>query len=187
VVGDMLRFSHWATSPVTHELLEQFELEHAFSVPDAVLSVIVALAGIGLAYLYFFRGGLTPFYGLTERSSAARAGYRLLVNKYYLDHLYTDIIIGSIKSPITRAMYWFDQRVIDGIVNGVGVGARRAAHVTYDVIDQRIVDGLVNGTGAGAEESGSILRHIQTGRVQQYAAALFLAAAGFAVGLLVIT
>jgi NADH-quinone oxidoreductase subunit L len=187
VVGDTLRFSHWATSPVTHELLEQFELEHAFSVPDAVLSVIVALAGIGLAYLYFFRGGLTPFYGLTERSSAARAGYRLLVNKYYLDHLYTDIIIGSIKGPITRAMYWFDQRVIDGIVNGVGVGARRAAHVTYDVIDQRIVDGLVNGTGAGAEESGSILRHIQTGRVQQYAAALFLAAAGFAVGLLVIT
>ena len=140
-----------------------------------------------LAYLYYFRGALTPVYGLTRRSTTARAGYNLLVNKYYLDHLYTDIVVGSIKGPIARAAYWFNQVVIDGVVNGVGIGARRAAHVTYDVIDQKVVDGLVNGAGAGAEESGSFLRHMQTGRVQQYAAALFFAAAAFAVGLLVIT
>jgi hypothetical protein len=36
-----------------------------------------------------------------------------------------------------------------------------------------VVDGLVNGAGAGAEESGSALRVLQTGRLQQYAAFLF--------------
>jgi NADH-quinone oxidoreductase subunit L len=187
VVGERLRFAHWATVPGTHELIEQFDLEHAFSIPDAIVSVAVALAGFGVAYLFYFRGALRPLHGLTARSTAARRGYAVLENKYYLDHLYTDLIVGSIKGPVAQAAYWFNQRVIDGVVNGVGIGARRAAHITYDVIDQKVVDGLVNGTGAGAEESGSVLRRIQTGRVQQYAAAMFGAAAAFAVVLLVIT
>ena len=67
--------------------------------------------------------------------------------------------------------------MIDGVVNGVGIGARGAAYVVYDIIDQKVVDGVVNGAGAVSEESGAALRHIQTGRVQQYAAILFGAAA----------
>ena len=187
VVGDRLRFAHWATVPGTEELIQRFRLEHAFALSDAAISVAVAVGGIGLAGLYYFRGALKPVRGLTRRSTAARAGYTLLVNKYYLDVFYTDIIVGSIKGPIAQAAYWFDQRVIDGVVNGAGVGAREVGRFTYDVIDQRVVDGLANGAGAGAEEGGSILRLIQTGRVQQYAAALFGAAALFAVGLVLIT
>jgi NADH-quinone oxidoreductase subunit L len=187
LVGDRLRFVHWATVPGTEELLEHNHLEHAFSVGYAAISLAVAVVGILVAGAYYFRGALRPLHGLTHRLRLARAGHALLVNKYYLDYLYTDIIVGSIKGPIARGAYWVNQRLIDGAVNSVGIGARRAAQVTYDVIDQRVVDGLVNGTGAGAEESGSILRLIQTGRVQQYAAALFGAAAAFAVVLLVIT
>ncbi len=44
-------------------------------------------------------------------------------------------------------------------------------------IDQGAVDRFVNASGAGAEGSGQILRHMQTGRVQQYAALLFAGAA----------
>jgi NADH-quinone oxidoreductase subunit L len=43
----------------------------------------------------------------------------------------------------------------------------------YDFIDQEVVDGAVNGAGFSAEEGGSILRKLQTGLVQQYAAAFF--------------
>ena len=39
------------------------------------------------------------------------------------------------------------------------------------------MDRLVNASGAGAEGSGQLLRRIQTGRVQQYAALLFAGAA----------
>ena len=63
----------------------------------------------------------------------ARAGYTLLVNKYYLDHLYTDVIVGGIKGPIARAAYWFNQNVIDGVVNGVGRGAGRRRPVGLQV------------------------------------------------------
>ncbi len=159
--------------------------EHAFSIPDAVLSSVFALAGIAVAGLAYFGGRLPE--GLTRRNRAARDGYTVLANKYYLDHLYTGWVVGSIKGPIARASYWFNQNVLDGVVNAVGVTARRSAQVVYDVIDQKVIDGAVNGAGLTAEEGGSVLRRTQTGRVQQYAALLFGASALFAVGLVFLT
>jgi NADH-quinone oxidoreductase subunit L len=144
---------------------------HDFSVGLAVLGSLMGLAGIGAGYAYYWRN-LGP-HRLTERSAAALSGYRLLENKYWLDRLYTDMIVGGIKGPVARAAYWVNQRIIDGVVNGVGIGARAVARFTYDVVDQKVVDGVVNGTGIGAEEGGSALSVLQTGRVQQYAAFLF--------------
>jgi NADH-quinone oxidoreductase subunit L len=141
----------------------------------ALVSTLVALAGVTSAYLWFFRG-LGP-HGISARNPAARAGYQLLENKYYLDKLYTDIIVGGIKGPVARASYWFNQRVIDGVVNGAGVASRLAGRFVYDKIDQNVVDGIVNGSGLTAEGSGQILRRQQTGRVQAYGTYLFAGAA----------
>ena len=63
------------------------------------------------------------------------------------------------------------------MINGAGTVAVRSGRFVYDKIDQGVVDSIVNGSGAAAEGSGQGLRHIQTGRVQQYAALLFAAAA----------
>jgi NADH-quinone oxidoreductase subunit L len=157
---------------------------HDFAVATALLSLAVALIGFAAAYAYYWRN-LGP-HRLTERSPAARWGYKTLIRRYYLDDLYTDGIVASIKGPVARVAYWFNQRVIDGVVNGVGIGARRSAWVVYDVIDQKVVDGVVNGAGLTAEESGGILRFIQTGRVQQYAALLFGAVAAFGLALVLL-
>ena len=107
------------------------------------------------------------------------------MNKYYFDWLYTDVIVRAIKGPIARAAYWFNQKVIDGVVNGAGSTSVKAGQFVYDKIDQGVVDTIVNGSGAAAEGSGQGLRQIQTGRVQQYAALLFAATAVFA-GVLII-
>ncbi|PLS75138.1 MAG: NADH-quinone oxidoreductase subunit L [Actinobacteria bacterium] len=144
---------------------------HEFSLMTALIGGLFAGGGIAASYLYYWRN-LGP-HRLTERSGAAMAGYRLLENKYYLDRLYTDGIVASIKGPIARAAYIVNQRVIDAVVNAVGIGTRRAGRFTYDVLDQKGVDGIVNGVGLTAEEGGSVLRVLQTGRVQQYAAFLF--------------
>jgi NADH-quinone oxidoreductase subunit L len=182
VVGDTLRFSNWVHFhvPGAEEIVEH----HSFNLSLAVVSVAVAVTGIALAAAYYLRGALR---GLAERSGAARAGYRVLVNKYYLDDLYIKGVIRPIQYPIARAAYWTNQHVLDGVVNGVGVGARRGANVVYDVIDQKVIDGAVNGAGLTAEEGGIALRHTQTGRVQQYAAVLFGASALIAVGLVFLT
>src|SRR5205807_3902089 len=134
----------------------------------------LAAIGIGVAAGYYFRD-LGP-HGLTRRSGAARAGYTFLDKKYYLDKLYIDVIIRSIQYQLARAVYWFDQQIIDGFVNGIAAVSRVVARFTYDVVDQKIVDGVANGAGFTAEESGGLLRYIQTGRAQQYAAVLFASA-----------
>jgi len=144
---------------------------HEFSVGTAAVGTLVGLAGIALGFAYYWRN-LGP-HRLTDRSAGARAGYRFLANKYYLDVLYTDKVVGSIKGPIARAAYWTNQKVLDGVVNAAGAMARVAGRFVYDVVDQKVVDGLVNGAGAGAEESGGALQVLQTGRLQQYAAFLF--------------
>jgi NADH-quinone oxidoreductase subunit L len=146
-----------------------------FNFGIALVSSAVGVLGIGLAYLWYFRG-LGP-HGITERSKVARAGHRVLVEKYYLDHLYTNVIAGGIKGPIAKAAYWFNQKGIDGVINGAGTLAVKAGRFVYDKIDQGVVDTIVNGSGAAAEGSGQGLRQIQTGRVQQYAVLLFAGAA----------
>ena len=153
----------------------------------AIVSTVVALIGAGLAYWYYFvlvdRRAAASGEKLTElddgpvsKSGVARAGHTLLVNKYYFDHLYTDVIAAGTKGPVAEATYWTNQEIIDGVVNGVGETSVKAGRAVYDHIDQGLVDGIVNGSGKISDRSGEELRHVQTGKVQQYAAILFAGA-----------
>jgi len=139
-----------------------------------VVSTILAATGLFLAYQYYEKN--RGPHGLTSRNKLAHAGYTFLENKYYLDDLYTGVIAGSTKGPIARAANWFNQNILDGVVNGIGAGARKIAGVVYAFGDQLIIDGAVNGSGRSSEGAGQLLRRIQTGRVQQYASILFAGA-----------
>ena len=166
-------FSKWIANDV---VLTAGVPTHEFLLSAAALSVAIGLAGIGFAFWYWFREGLPFLRDLSTRSAPAGTAKRLLLNKYYLDDLYEGVIIKGIREPIANGAYWINQNVIDGVVNAVGLGARQLADFTYNVIDQRGIDGAVNGAGLATESAGSGLRHMQTGRVQQYAAVLFGAA-----------
>ncbi len=141
----------------------------------ALIGLALALAGIVIAWAYFWLK-LGPR-GLTERSRLAGAGYRFLENKYYLDHLYTDVVIGSIKRPIAQATNWTSQNVIDKTVNRAGEISRDSGRWIYRWIDQGVIDNSVNTVGTGAEQSGEGLRAMQTGKVQTYGSLLFGTAA----------
>jgi len=164
---DIEKFTEWVEPTVAFPVLQHPD----FRITGAVLSLVCAFGGVLIAYAYWARE-LGP-HGLTERSRLARRGYTFLENKYYLDALYENVIVASIKGVIARAAYWVDQRVIDGAVNGVGVGAARAGRFAYDVVDQDVVDGAVNGIAVSTGETGGLLRHVQSGRVQRYALMLF--------------
>ncbi len=156
----------------------------SFNSVMAVVSVTVAVIGIGIAaYLWFQRQELGPFRGLTQRNAAAHAGYRFLENKYYLDDLYENVIVGGIRGPVAQASYWVNQHVIDGVVNAIGRGTATVARETYDVIDQKVVDGAVNGLAETTGETGGLLRYVQSGRVQRYALTLFAAVGALSLAL----
>jgi len=156
-------------------------LNHApFKWAKAGLSMLIVFAGFLLSLfvcIQLYAKKNKKFVGLTERNKVLGFGYKLLVNKYYLDVLYEKIIVRSIAHPISAAVYRFNQKVVDGVVNGAGTTAKGIAGWVYRNIDQRVVDGAVNGSGSVAQGAGSALRPVQSGKVNQYGALLFGAAA----------
>jgi NADH-quinone oxidoreductase subunit L len=166
------KFAHWVRFQVPGVEFEP--PEHHFSLGLAAISTLVAVSGLLVAtMIWYWRNA--PARGATERVPALRALKTLLIEKYYLDRIFVDGVVGFIKGPLANAVYWTNQNVIDGIVNAVGVGAKLVGRFTYDVIDQKGVDGIVNGIGVSASETGGVLRLVQSGRVQQYALMLFAA------------
>jgi NADH-quinone oxidoreductase subunit L len=149
-----------------------------FSIGIALVSTAIAALGIGLAYAWYWRGA--GFHGIAERNPWARAGYTTLVNKYYFDHLYTGVIADGTKGPVARSVDWVNQNVIDGVVNGAGRLATAAGRWVYTHVDQQVVDGAVLGSATAANEGGQVFRRLTSGKVQQYGALLFGAAALFA-------
>jgi NADH-quinone oxidoreductase subunit L len=179
-----LRFEHYYEPIGSYFPGELPSFAHPeFSLGVALLATVIGLAGIGLVYLWYWRGA-GP-HGITERSRPARAGYTLLVEKYYFDHLYTDVIAGGVKGPVARAVYWINQNVIDGVVNGAGRLTTAVGRFVYTHIDQQVVDGAVTGSATAAQRGGQAARQLTSGKVQQYGALLFGAVAVFA-GVLII-
>jgi NADH-quinone oxidoreductase subunit L len=165
-------------------------VSHAeFKWSKAALSLVIVAFGLVSSWLFcvqYYTRRNRRLVGLTERSMVLRGGYTFLWNKYYLDALYEKVIVRAIAHPISRAAYWFNQNVLDGIVNSAGRISRRVAGWVYRNIDQRVVDGAVNGSGAAARGTGGALRPIQSGKVNQYGALLFAAAAIGALVLVII-
>ena len=89
----------------------------------------------------------------------------------YLDQLYQRVIIGPVLwlASLTNRT---DQRVIDGLVDGMGKGTVVVAHL-IGFFDRFGVDGLVNGVGKLATGVGQITRSVQGGRIQTYIATAF--------------
>ena len=168
-------FEHFIANLTFEETLEAAGKVHPFDWGVAIPSIALALAGIGVGLWYNVakKGDL----GLVRRGGLPALVHKVLKNKYYLDHLWTGLIVGSIKGPIANMAYWFNQEVLDRIVNTAGKSAVGLGRFTYDVIDQKGIDGIVNGAGATASTSGGVLRRLQTGRVQSYAA-MFVASVG---------
>jgi len=103
----------------------------------AIVDGVVALVGLGLAY------------SIWSRRSERRALEPVVLQKsYYIDEVY-DTVIGRPAEGLARFTAVFDNKVIDGAVNGV---AR-----------------LARGAGGG-------LRRIQTGFVRQYALGIVIGA-----------
>ena len=163
----------------------------------AVVASVVALVGAGVAIYYYFvkvdrlsnetNQSLTELPdGLSKSNGLAGAGHKMLVNKYYLDHLYEGVIVAFTKGPLARAAYWVNQNVIDRTIDKAGENAVVAGRGLYDVVDQKVIDGFVDGSGRVSDATGEELRHINSGKVQNYAAILFAMAAVLAGTFLII-
>ena len=119
--------------------------------PLPLTALLVALAGIGLAYL---------MYGAKKVSAEAigrafKPFYILFSRKYWFDELYEKVIVGNVLyKGLFKLFANFDSNVVDGSVNG-----------------------LANGTMA----AGRSLRKIQNGQLQVYIATMVIGIAAIVI------
>jgi NADH-quinone oxidoreductase subunit L len=137
-----------------------------FSPLVAILSIVVVAIGIWAGYVVY-RRWRTP-----DPITKLGPAYDLLEHKYYLDDLYWNGIVRPIRDPIAAGVYWTNQHVLDGVVNGSATLAYALSAVVA-WFDRNVIDGVVNGAGSAMELFGRGLRTIQTGKVQWYAVGLF--------------
>ncbi|GBL20387.1 NAD(P)H-quinone oxidoreductase chain 5 [Acidimicrobiaceae bacterium] len=166
------------------------ELHHApFTWSKASLSLLIVFMGIAISWLIstrLFTKRDPRLVGLTQRVKILGLGHKFLVNKYYLDVLYEKVIVRSIAYPIANAAYWFNQNILDGILHGFANSTRKLSGWVYQNIDQRIVDGTVNNSATLTKSIGTATQPTQSGKVSQYGALLFSAAAIAALVLVII-
>ncbi len=134
------------------------------------VSLTVALLGIFVAAWIYLLRKIDP----ARISGGLGELYHAVANKYYVDEFVNATLIRGVM-VLSRTQRWFDEFVIDGIVNGVG-RLNKGLGFFSAWFDLRVVDGVVNAVGQVTQLTGSIVRLFQTGRVQQYVA---FAVAGF--------
>lgn len=126
------------------------------------ISVVVALAGIFIAYQMYIKHPERPK-ALAERFPRL---YNLLLNKYYVDEIYQVVFVRSLLG-LNNLLARFDLGVIDGAVNG-SAWLTKIASKWSGWWDNTFVDGAVNTTATAIISGGSVLRRTQTGRIQNY-------------------
>ncbi len=152
--------------------------EHQVHHPNYILmvvSTVVALSGIGLAYLVYYKKAISAD-AIAERFKPL---YKLSFNKWYFDEIYDAVIIKPVLG-FTRVLWWFDANIIDGAVNGSGWLTVKWSDLKM-WFDKYIIDGAVNGLGYICQAGSWALKFIQSGSVQFYALFMLGSAVGFVI------
>ena len=148
-----------ATAGETAEHAVSHETAHTIA---TWLSIFVAGTGILLAYLFYYKKSLSA----NKVSKSLSSIYSLLRNKYYFDEFYGASVIRGVLG-LSRASAKFDEKVVDGAVNGTAKVSLYISRLSR-WFDDNIVDGAVDGTAFISELLGSRLRRIQTGKIENY-------------------
>jgi NADH-quinone oxidoreductase subunit L len=174
-----------AAAPAAEHGTTPGEAAHGFNLAHAVDNVIhnhtatewifiaisLIAAGIGMllgALFYLWRPGLPAIW-----AQRLRPLYQASYNKYWVDEFY-GLAITRRTMDAARAVFTFDSRVVDGLVNGLATVSRGVSRVVGG-IDKYFVDGLVNTIAAFISRLMSpLFRAAQTGFAQNYALVMVL-------------
>jgi NADH-quinone oxidoreductase subunit L len=155
--------------PIRLPIAGRHEAGHhaSLSIELALMAAAVAVAGVGmyLAWAWYIKGeGRTP-----ARLAAEWPGvYRAVSNKYFVDEAYEKVFVQGAALGGGRFLWDVDATVVDLIPNGAAAVTRGASWIA-SFFDQYVVDGLVNGVANTLQALFGLFRKAQTGRVQNYA------------------
>lgn len=82
----------------------------------AVPSVLVALTGIGIAAMLYYKQNTKP----ETIANTFKGFYTTIYHKFYIDEIYLFITHKIIFQLISRPVAWFDRQIVDGTMNFIG-------------------------------------------------------------------
>jgi NADH-quinone oxidoreductase subunit L len=112
---DLQFLSRWL-EPVVGEAEHQLTLSGAAQWAFAIISSLVAIGGIGLAYLVY------------ERHRLKAVEPEFLAHAWYYDESIAAFVGGPGYEGFEDVV-WFDEHVVDGAVNGLGKGSTAGGRV----------------------------------------------------------
>jgi NADH-quinone oxidoreductase subunit L len=144
-----------------NETALEAEIHHSHTTA-IILSLAIAGLGILLAFTVYY------WKKVNADAVAAKLGpvYRGSLNKWYFDEMYRIFPVGFTMLG-SKFLAWFDNTVIDGIVNGAAWLTKGGSFISGK-FDNVVVDGMVNLVAYIAGFFGLIFRKFQTGKVQTY-------------------
>jgi NADH-quinone oxidoreductase subunit L len=149
--------------PKEHHYLNKFEEEiHHQHYNAMFLSLLVAGLGIGLAFFIYHYKKLD----VDKITEKIKPLYNFSLNKWYFDEIYQATFING-TIGLSKAMFWFDSKIIDGIVNLSG-WITKIMGFLIGLFDNIIIDGFVNLIAWIVNIFGAGVRKLQSGRVQTY-------------------
>jgi NADH-quinone oxidoreductase subunit L len=163
---DFMRSETEAINSTSHSEITYSEVYteamHTAHYPAMFLSLFVAISGILLAFMFYHWKKLSA----DNFAAKFKPLYNFSLNKWYFDELYyKTFVAGTIG--LSKMLGWFDQKIIDGIVNGSAVVTTRLSSFIGG-FDNVVVDGIVNFTAYLSGFIGLLFRRVQTGKVQTY-------------------
>ncbi len=82
----------------------------------AVPSVLVAMVGMGVAAILYYKKNPKP----ENLASSLKGIYQVTYQKFFIDEIYLFITQNIIFQFVSRPLAWFDRHVVDGSMNFVG-------------------------------------------------------------------
>jgi NADH-quinone oxidoreductase subunit L len=152
-LGGSNHFEHFldpvfAASTHLENAVNADQASHGTELGLAAISVIVALLGFGLAYLWYYRKPGTA----SRLAQSAKPVYSLVEHKYWIDEIYGYIINLGLVGVVARILF-------AGLVEGAAV------------------QGSGSGLAAGTQGLGWLARRMQSGNIRSYAGWLAFGAA----------
>ena len=137
-----------------------------FNIVPVATSVLVALLGLWLGWLIYWRKPLKA--GEKDpMESALGAMYPILQNRYYLDDLYERVFVKPSQWLGFQVIAFLDKGLIDAFLHVIGRVFTWLGDLVK-VLNLWLIDGVGDGIPIAIFNFGGWLRRMQTGRVQQY-------------------
>ena len=139
------------------------ERSHELHFLFSMISGLLALSGLAIAYLYF--GPRSKYASQYEPDFAfTRSFYQYLHDSWKLNEIYQLLFVRSFER-LSSLVAGFDEKVVDKTVKTIGVLQVVGAHLV-GMVDMHLVDGIVNLIARFAGGIGQVTRRIQSRQVQ---------------------